>query len=665
MRGAIASLELRALPPFPVALLEGQVELRVRAVGLNFRDVLNVLGQYPGDPGPPGGDCAGLADVVGSAVRHLPQHSSAFGVALDSTPLASTARTDSRLLGRLSPALGFEGASTLPTVWATMHKALEHTQLHSGQGALLQAAAGGVGLTGMEYFHWLRLNGLGTAGMPRKHHTVRAWGVDRRASSRSSTAYAYGAGQLRARSCCSFGLSSPSRDFIPATIAILGEASCFAEIGKLRVWSPHRIQASASTACRTQRPGLVRPHPIRSDRIGSLTVRLRYAVLAIDSTMANEPGWIQAILHTVSRRAAGAALHALPSRSFDMTVQHQAAFRLLQRGDNTGKVVLRLTHVAFSAFGTHAITGGTGGIGIVTARWLSKQGASHLVLASHRGSSSTAGSVGAQPWGIVQCDASHVQDVQRLLWTLHPAVSEQGLQPASRSCRPMSRHLGLWHAAGILLDNLLQKQAAGDLHRVFGPKACGSWWMHLGCVATPLVAFVSFSSSAALIGGAGQANYAAANACLDGLAAGRRVSGRNALSVQWGPWGGVGMASSKAVTRRLESIGITPILPALGVVAMEVLLHSYMPPVACFMPASWERLLPSLLGGVEAVPGFYAAFAPRAPPEGHQSRPVTSTLDLSGMVGIINRTAGSSVDADALLMEAGVDSLGADGVCVK
>ena len=37
----------------------------MRAIGLNFRDVLNILGMYPGDPGPPGGDCSGIVAEVG------------------------------------------------------------------------------------------------------------------------------------------------------------------------------------------------------------------------------------------------------------------------------------------------------------------------------------------------------------------------------------------------------------------------------------------------------------------------------------------------------------------------------------------------------------------------------------------------------------------------
>ena len=49
-------------------------QVSVRAVGLNFRDVLNVLGMYPGDPGPPGGDCAGIVTAVGEGVELAPQH---------------------------------------------------------------------------------------------------------------------------------------------------------------------------------------------------------------------------------------------------------------------------------------------------------------------------------------------------------------------------------------------------------------------------------------------------------------------------------------------------------------------------------------------------------------------------------------------------------------
>ena len=43
----------------------GEVEIEVEASGLNFKDVLNALGLYPGDPGPLGAECSGRVLEVG------------------------------------------------------------------------------------------------------------------------------------------------------------------------------------------------------------------------------------------------------------------------------------------------------------------------------------------------------------------------------------------------------------------------------------------------------------------------------------------------------------------------------------------------------------------------------------------------------------------------
>ena len=89
-RGALSGLVLAAQPSATAALDAAAVELRVHAVGLNFRDVLNVLGEYPGDPGPPGADCRHYARAVGAAVAHVRPGDAAFGLA--HAALAHTAR---------------------------------------------------------------------------------------------------------------------------------------------------------------------------------------------------------------------------------------------------------------------------------------------------------------------------------------------------------------------------------------------------------------------------------------------------------------------------------------------------------------------------------------------------------------------------------------------
>eukprot|EP00964_Phaeocystis_antarctica_P008007 scaffold4305_cov74-Phaeocystis_antarctica.AAC.1 len=95
-----------------------------------------------------------------------------------------------------------------------------------------------------------------------------------------------------------------------------------------------------------------------------------------------------------------------------------------------------------------------------------------------------------------------------------------------------ARLRGVWHAAGVLSDALLARQTAATLARVYGPKAHGAWALQRCTAALPLEAFAFFSSVAALLGGAGQANYAAANSCLDALAGARRGAALAGVSVQ-------------------------------------------------------------------------------------------------------------------------------------
>ena len=117
-----------------------------------------------------------------------------------------------------------------------------------------------------------------------------------------------------------------------------------------------------------------------------------------------------------------------------------------------------------------------------------------------------------------------------------------------------SRSCGVWHAAGVLADAVLARQDASALARVCAPKTHGALGLHYACARAAVSAFVLFSSVAALLGGAGQPNYAAANACLDALASCRDTCGGTAASVQWGAWAEVGMAARSAASERMAAM---------------------------------------------------------------------------------------------------------------
>jgi NAD(P)-dependent dehydrogenase (short-subunit alcohol dehydrogenase family)/thioesterase domain-containing protein/acyl carrier protein len=185
------------------------------------------------------------------------------------------------------------------------------------------------------------------------------------------------------------------------------------------------------------------------------------------------------------------------------------------------------------AAGTVLITGGTSGVGAELARHLVAQhGVRQLVLTSRRGEHAPGAreleqelaAMGASV-RIAACDMSDREQVEAVL----------GSVPAE--C-PLT---GVVHAAGIADNSLIASMDTEQIDRVLAPKLDAALHLHELTHELDLGLFVLCSSLAATFGGPGQANYAAANAFLDALAAHRRASGLAGVAVAWGIWERVGM----------------------------------------------------------------------------------------------------------------------------
>ena len=111
---------------------------------------------------------------------------------------------------------------------------------------------------------------------------------------------------------------------------------------------------------------------------------------------------------------------------------------------------------------------------------------------------------------------------------------------------------GIIHAAGVVDDVRISDMTPEHLARVMRPKLHGAWNLHVSSLKHELALdhFVLFSSVASLVGNGGQANYVAANAALDSLAAYRRARGLAASSINWGALAEVGMATDDALLRQ-------------------------------------------------------------------------------------------------------------------
>jgi hypothetical protein len=127
---------------------------------------------------------------------------------------------------------------------------------------------------------------------------------------------------------------------------------------------------------------------------------------------------------------------------------------------------------------------------------------------------------------------------------------------------------GIIHAAGVLDDGVLVQQNWQRFSGVMTPKVAGAWNLHQLSQDLPLDFFVCFSSTSALLGSPGQSNYVAANAFIDALAQYRQGLGLAGLSINWGPWSGIGMAASvdNYYQVRWRHQGISPLHPRTSIV---------------------------------------------------------------------------------------------------
>ena len=325
-----------------------------------------------------------------------------------------------------------------------------------------------------------------------------------------------------------------------------------------------------------------------------------------------------------------------------------------------------ITHVQQSSLNAtrQIITGGLGALGLVTSRWLAQSCSPTLLLTSRNGIFRETNVMLLSEWRDVQC-APVSQYIVRCDMVDHEEVHRL----FALANFQLHKFEGIWHAAGVLGDALLSNQKALLLTFVFGPKAHGACSLHNICTATCLRTFALFSSAAALLGGVGQSNYAAANACLDLLSTCRHVHGVGAVSVQWGPWANVGMAARGAASERMvameASSGFGRIELALGLAALSMAVHPEGPSAIGVLPVIWSRLL----GDDAQVPSLLSPFAIKiAHKLAHECTTVhvgclsaasASSVSLETVLKMVQRTAGSVVDVDAPLMEAGLDSLGA------
>ena len=282
--------------------------------------------------------------------------------------------------------------------------------------------------------------------------------------------------------------------------------------------------------------------------------------------------------------------------------------------------------------GTYLVTGGLGGIGRELAVWLAERGAGAIVLNGRRPPAPEveAALEGLRARGVrVEVEMADVSDGEAV---------EAMLGRIGERLPPL---VGVIHSVGVLSDASLANQDWGRFERVLGPKVVGAWHLHRATRGLELDLFVLFTSAAGVLGNAGQANHAAANAFLDRLAGHRRSLGLAGQAVAWGAWSGTGEAEEQRgrIGERMRSTGQGWLTPGQGLRALDRVVEQNAE-TAVVVVSDW----PALARRMEGVPAFLDELVSV---EGASSREVDAGG--GGLVSRLRRV--SEAEREAVLVE--------------
>ncbi|MFF1910011.1 SDR family NAD(P)-dependent oxidoreductase, partial [Kitasatospora sp. NPDC058218] len=201
--------------------------------------------------------------------------------------------------------------------------------------------------------------------------------------------------------------------------------------------------------------------------------------------------------------------------------------------------------------GVYMITGGLGGIGSLIATWLAENFKARLVLTGRHALPAR------EHWRTIEADPDGNPAVRRAIATvrsLEASGAEVHLEAFDVSDRMALRLAvdraeerfgpiqGVVHAAGLVGGKLAQFLRSDDMREVLAPKVDGTLALADLFRHHDLDLFAVFSSTAALLGSVGQADYCAANAFLDAWAESAGAP-ENTIAISWDAWRDLGMTS--------------------------------------------------------------------------------------------------------------------------
>ncbi|MEU2340134.1 SDR family NAD(P)-dependent oxidoreductase, partial [Streptomyces sp. NPDC013172] len=528
--GDLGSAAVIDAPETGAELTTGQVRVGLRAVGVNFRDVVAGLGMVADNRGL-GGEGAGVVLEIGPGVSSLTVGQPVMGLVPNWGPVGIV---DSRLVAAIPQEWSYQQAAAVPIGFLTAFYALRDlAQVRPGQRVLIHAGTGGVGTAAVQLAKAWGLEVFATAS-PAKQHALRAMGVEEShiASTRDLDfcerflAVTGGEGM-------DVVVNALAGEFTDASLRLLPRGGRFVEMGKTDIRNSEQVAQT--------HPGVV--------------------YQAFDLMDAGESRIAEMFAELGGMFDAGTVTPP-PVTCFELS-QAVAALRYLQAARHLGKVVVNIP-AEWDSQGTVLVTGGTGTLGGELARHLvDVRGMRHLVLMSRRGPVAP---------GVARLVAELAQSGAEVRVQAGDAADREGLASVLARIAAERPLTAVVHAAGVIDDATVESLTPERMAPVLAAKADAAWNLHELTEGAGLAGFVLYSSAAAVMGSPGQGSYAAANAFLDALASYRRDRQLAGQSLAWGLWEQTSEITGQlagADLSRLRRGGIQPLTTEQGLALFE------------------------------------------------------------------------------------------------
>ena len=629
-----------------------EVIFKILSAGLNFKDVLKAMNLLPESvtKNTYNGKHLGMeasAEVlsVGEKVKNFrigEKYIIAAPGCLSSHIVLSEKNIISIPLGEMNPVDGATVAVAFATSYFALHN-LAHVK--SGEKVLIHSASGAVGLAAVQIALAAGAIVYATAGNEEKREYLKSVGCSDVYSSRNIEFYEKIKGVTNG---CGVDivLNSLSGEALCQSLKLVAPFGRFVEIGKKDIIEKNHL-----------------PLDVFNNNIAFFSFDL-------DRMIVERPSAIVELMNEMKEMIESKIFSPIVNTVFsaDNIID---AFRFLSSAKHIGKVVVSFSDLEsitsvlptrkskkISSNGSYLITGGFGGVGLKTAEWLARNGATRIFLIGHRNAERPS----------VNALVNSLSEIGALVTTHILDVADPEAVKNLFDREDFSSLKGVFHCAGLIEDGLIEKLDDVGVRKVMLPKVEGARNIVNITEKYDLDYFIMFSSITTQIGNIGQSAYISANSCLDALASSLWNEGRNVLSIGCGPISDIGMLVGHSAALQsfslagIHSIKIEKILDLIP----SLLEMDY--PVIDFVHIDWEKWFNVMPRAAESshFSAIYNASEKSSllsetqlillgMPE--EEKPQFAVDRLKILLGKVLQISPSNIDNDTKLLDLGVDSL--------